>query len=283
MDWANKMETTQLTQLDLCSGVGTGFALAGLQLGFNLVGLCETDLYCRDILSKRYPTQQIIGDIQRHDWGRDDKFSRILDADIITASPPCQPFSVQGKRKGADDQRDCFPGVIRAIASIQPKFFAIENVPGLLSCPFKSGWPSGSYFEVLAGAIEQVGYKWEKLIISSGHFAAPFLRERLLLVGVSRGALVQWSRATSWSDQAREFLEIERATQRGRGIKPGYPKRLVQSPAELPRPLGVPSGSGAIRSQRTAAGNLLDPRVAAIALRRVFYLSQLRAAAIDSN
>ncbi|MBD2060725.1 DNA (cytosine-5-)-methyltransferase [Trichocoleus sp. FACHB-6] len=268
------MERTQLTQLDLCSGVGAGFALAGLQLGFDLVGLCETDFYCRDILSKRYPRRPILGDIKRQEW-TDIKHSRIADADIITASSPCQPFSVQGKRLGADDERDCFPAVVRAIREIQPRFFAIENVPGLLSCPFKFGWSSGSYFKILTGAIEQIGYRWEKLIISSGHFAAPFLRERLLLVGVSGRTLVQWERAATWSDQAREFFEIERAAQRRRGIKPGYPKRLVQSPAELPRSLGVPSGNGLIRSQRTAAGNLLDPRVAAVALRRILYLSEL--------
>ncbi|MBD1903459.1 DNA cytosine methyltransferase [Coleofasciculus sp. FACHB-64] len=275
MDRANTVERTQqFTQLDFCSGVGAGFALAGLQLGFDLVGLCENNLYCRDILSKRYPRRTILGDIKHLDW-TNIKYSCITDADIITASPPCQPFSVQGKRKGADDERDCFPAVIRAIAAVQPRFFCIENVPGLLSCPFKPGWASGSYFEILAGAIEQIGYRWEKLLISSGHFGSPFLRERVLLVGISRGLKFDWGRATTWTDQVREFFERERASQQGRGIRPGYPKRLVQHPEELARPLGVPSGSGTIRSQRAAAGNLLDPRVAAVALRRVLYLSSL--------
>ncbi|NER30728.1 MAG: hypothetical protein F6J89_24710 [Symploca sp. SIO1C4] len=90
-----------LTQLDLCSGVGAGFPLAGLQLGgFELIGLCERDDYCRDILSKRFNSCYIHTDV------RDTKDLNSIrtvfgEIDLISASPPCQPFSEKGKRKGA--------------------------------------------------------------------------------------------------------------------------------------------------------------------------------------
>jgi site-specific DNA-cytosine methylase len=44
-----------MRQLDLCSGVGAGFGIAGLRAGWELVGICENDNYCTDILSKRFP------------------------------------------------------------------------------------------------------------------------------------------------------------------------------------------------------------------------------------
>ena len=54
----------QLTQLDLCSGVGAGFCLAGLQHGFNLIGTAEIDEYCSGILELRYPGTHNYGDVQ---------------------------------------------------------------------------------------------------------------------------------------------------------------------------------------------------------------------------
>ncbi|NEP43141.1 MAG: DNA cytosine methyltransferase [Okeania sp. SIO2H7] len=97
-----------LKQLDLYSGVGVGFLLAGAALGFRLICFAETDKYCRGILGKRFGTP-IYGDVNTVFWESLNK------PDIITASPPCQPFSICGRRGGASDDRDCFSAVFRAI------------------------------------------------------------------------------------------------------------------------------------------------------------------------
>ncbi|MEH2252353.1 hypothetical protein [Nostoc sp.] len=52
---------------------------------------------------------------------------------------------------------------------------------------------------------------------------------------------------------------------------------VVRNPGLLARPLGVKSRDGTIRRMRQAAGNLLDPRVAAIALNRIAYLNSITA------
>ncbi|MDB9315639.1 DNA cytosine methyltransferase [Spirulina sp. CS-785/01] len=264
-----------LKQLDLCSGVGAGFPLAGLLTGgFELIELCEGDKWCRNILKRRYPGIPITKDIKGTNqaglsyWECDGEHHQ---ADIITASPPCQPFSIQGKRLGAADERDCLPAVLCAIRAIRPKYFCIENVPGLLSCPFQPGLPKGSYWQILTSAIAELDYRLTTLKLGSGHFAAPFRRERLLLVGLSHRVKPPPGTA-SWSEQARTQIEAIRNTQARRGLKPGFPERFLQSPEELPRFLGLPNGSTTVRRQREAIGNLLDPRVAALALQRVLYL-----------
>ncbi|NES68675.1 MAG: DNA (cytosine-5-)-methyltransferase, partial [Okeania sp. SIO2D1] len=96
---------TKLTQLDLCSGVGAGFCLAGVQLGLQLQACAEIEPYCCDILAKRYPKAYNLGDINECQW--DSIKADLGDIDLISASPPCQPFSIQGKRQGAKDKRDC--------------------------------------------------------------------------------------------------------------------------------------------------------------------------------
>ncbi|MCW5318992.1 DNA (cytosine-5-)-methyltransferase [Nostoc sp. KVJ3] len=263
---------SKLTALDLCSGVGAGFPFAMLQLGFNLIGVSEIDEYCSGILSKRFPDVCNYGDVRslpvrdiRKQWG---------EIDVVTASPPCQPFSVQGKRQGEDDPRDCFPAVKRAIESIRPKFFCIENVPGLLTCRRN---PSSQtlYLQHFLRQVAKLGYDAEWLCVGSGHFASPYLRERLLLVGISRGVKLDWERATPWPEQARSTIETARTVSQRRGIKTGFPTQWLQSPALLPRPLGLPSRNATTRRMRQAAGNLFDPRVAAIALNRIVYLNSL--------
>ncbi len=48
--------------------------------------------------------------------------------DIVTAGYPCQPFSVAGKRRGADDPRHLWPHVARIIGEVEPPFVFLENV-----------------------------------------------------------------------------------------------------------------------------------------------------------
>ncbi|WP_072044952.1 DNA cytosine methyltransferase [Aliterella atlantica] len=263
-----------LVQLDLCSGVGAGFPLASLITGgFELVGLCEWDEYCRDILAKRFKVE-VLNDIKNCDWGSWQQEQNV-GIDIITASPPCQPFSLQGKRKGAGDERNCFGAVLKALSILQPKFFAIENVPGLLTCPYFPGDPIGSYFSNLLWSLQSCGYDAQWLCVGSGHFGAPFIRERLLLVGVSQRLKLDWESATPWTEQVRSTVEETRGFREARGIKSPIYRENLQSAVGLDESPGIKSGNGIIRARRAALGNCLDPRVASIALRRVLYLNSL--------
>ena len=50
--------------------------------------------------------------------------------DLLWASPPCQPYSMAGKRLGADDARDGWPATLEAIQAIRPRWVIVENVGG---------------------------------------------------------------------------------------------------------------------------------------------------------
>jgi hypothetical protein len=185
----------------------------------------------------------------------------------------CQPFSIQGKRLGIEDKRDCFPAVIGAIAHSTPRFFCIENVPGLLSCPIRPGAGAGTYFTFILSAMAVIGYDVEWLCVESGHFAAPWRRKRLLMVGFPRGIIPHQSRP--WIEQVREQLSCERDSWEGRGLQPGLAGVEERTASGVLVPVGVKNGDRVIRRRREALGNALDPRVAEIALRRVLYLNRL--------
>ena len=268
-----------LTQFDLCSGIGAGFPLAATYLGvFDILGLCECDEFCRDILFKRFPNARIVPDVGIIPTIRD-----LPTFDMLTASHPCQPFSLEGEQCGAGDERDCFPAVLGAIDHCSPRFFALENVPGLLNCPYAKGLTPipghpnnqpGSYFAYILRHLYQSGYDVEWINISSARFAAPWKRERLLLVGFSRGIKFK-EQPRPWIEQIGEQLEKEEDSWAKRGVQPGLAGAKFHSPSGLDIPIGVKSGNRVNRSRRMALGNALDPRVAAIALQRVLYLNSL--------
>src|SRR5690606_980544 len=67
---------------------------------------------------------------------RNFNFKQFSGVDLIAGGPPCQPFSMGGKHKGFDDERDMFPYAISAIRQLMPKAFIFENVKELLRKSF---------------------------------------------------------------------------------------------------------------------------------------------------
>lgn len=63
--------------------------------------------------------------------------------DLLAGGPPCQPFSIGGKHRWMDDQRNLFPQYFRAVRSLRPKAFIVENVRGLTRKAF------GTFFEYI--------------------------------------------------------------------------------------------------------------------------------------
>lgn len=170
-----------LQVLNLFSGIG-GFEL-GIQLAcdrlnlpYGIVGLCEKDTYCREVLGVRFPGVPIFDDatsLTRQSL----QAARITHVDILTASPPCQPFSkASSKRKGSADDRNLFPHVIRLMEEIEPKLVIIENVQGLLSVQ------KGEYFKDILNQIAQVGYDAIWQTISCAQLQGVHRRNRLFIV-----------------------------------------------------------------------------------------------------
>lgn len=65
-------------------------------------------------------------DVRTVQWTQ---FAGLLD--LVAGGPPCQPFSIGGKHRGADDARDMWPEAIRAVRESLPRAFIFENVRGI--------------------------------------------------------------------------------------------------------------------------------------------------------
>ena len=164
--------------LSLCSGAG------GLDLGLHLacpryraVGHVERDAYAAAILVARMEDAALDPAPVWDDVATFDGGSWRGAVDIVTAGYPCQPFSVAGKRRGAEDPRHLWPHVARIIGEVEPPFVFLENVAHHL----RLGFP-----EVAAGLVG-MGYRLAAGLFTAAEVRAPHKRERLFILAIREG------------------------------------------------------------------------------------------------
>lgn len=116
-----------MTHGSLFSGFGAA-DLAAEWMGWRNAFWCEIDPFPRRVLRYWFPDQIGYEDITKTDFT---KWRGKID--VLTGGFPCQPFSVAGRRKGADDDRYLWPEMLRAIREIQPRWVVGENVAGILT------------------------------------------------------------------------------------------------------------------------------------------------------
>lgn len=130
-----------LTALEFFAGSG-GLSLGVHNAGFIHLALIERDRNAAETL--RQNSQTILGIdpslVKEEDAAKVDLTPFIGQVDLLTAGPPCQPFSTAGKSKGYDDPRNMFPVLLDAIALVMPKAVLIENVKGLLRKKFQKSF-----------------------------------------------------------------------------------------------------------------------------------------------
>ena len=171
------------------SGVGAfDQALKRLGVNYETVFACDMDKYARDTFihnygePKYYPTNVYDREIPNESL------------DIYMTSPPCQAFSLAGKRLGKDDKRGVlFFNSHEFIQVNKPRFFIFENVKGLLSDDggktFQEwvnmlGGKSVNGLPVLFAHDDAVPYHLYWKVLNAKNHGVPQNRERVFLVGI---------------------------------------------------------------------------------------------------
>ena len=130
-----------MKSIELFTGAG-GLALGSHLAGFEHVALVEWNKVACDTLRRNSQDGALPG-IDRWNVLQTDirtlvDFRQFGRVDLVAGGVPCQPFSLGGKHKGMNDERDMFPDFVRAVRDLQPKAFIIENVKGLLRSTFRN-------------------------------------------------------------------------------------------------------------------------------------------------
>ncbi len=127
--------------------------------------------------------------------------------DVLVGGPPCQSFSTAGKRGTVQDPRGTLLWqFLRYVEALQPKFFVMENVRGLVSAalrhrpiaerklkPLDPDEVPGSVLRLFAkdlAALEGAKYQMEAFEVNAVNYGAPQIRERVLFIGNRFGSKV---------------------------------------------------------------------------------------------
>lgn len=102
--------------------------------------------------------------------------------DLLTGGPPCQPFSIIGKRQALRDARgDLVFEYVRLLEEVAPSAFIFENVANFARVE------GGMIAEKLVDAMERAGYAVTFGVLNAAEYGVPQMRKRFFIVGV-RGA-----------------------------------------------------------------------------------------------
>lgn len=148
--------------LDLCSGFG-GFALAAQWTGWETIGFSEVNEYANSVLRKHWPDVPNYGDIRA---------IPVIGCDLITAGFPCQPYSVNGKRRGASDDRDLWPAVLGVIRKCRPSWVLAENVTNI----------ANMVLDRCLDDLEESGYRAKALDIPACAVGLPSMERHIWII-----------------------------------------------------------------------------------------------------
>ena len=96
---------------------------------------------------------------------------------MIIGGPPCQGYSMKGKKLGLEDPRNfLFREYLDIVKELKPNVFVIENVKGLLLA--SSGW----FKDEILKAIKELGYYVEYGVLNAADFGVPQARERAIFI-----------------------------------------------------------------------------------------------------
>jgi len=112
---------------------------------------------------------------------------RNLEVDLVAGGPPCQGFSLAGRRNHDDPRNRLAWEFLDFVKLVQPKFVLIENVVGM-DTKFRNGAQT-SPFKDLKSALRELGYEPHGLLLNAVHFGAPQSRPRMMIIGKRVGGV----------------------------------------------------------------------------------------------
>lgn len=157
-----------------CGGMSMGFEMAGWKCkGFvefwqpaidTHLKNCEGDLIGKDITKiEDSEVKKLQGNVN-----------------LIIGGPPCQGFSMAGRRRVYDLRNRLFEEFVRFVRIIQPEYFVMENVPGIGSMKNING---GFVIEEIFKAFKDIGYAVDCKILNSQNYSVPEARRRAVFIG----------------------------------------------------------------------------------------------------
>ncbi len=178
-----KPHLNELTFVDLFAGAG-GMSEGFIMNGFELIAANEIEknyfeTYRFNHSQYANPENFILGDITLPDVKQKIiDVTRMKKIGVVVGGPPCQGFSTAGWRDPNDNRNQLFKDFVEIVKTIQPEFFVLENVLGILSMR------GGDAVKEIIESFTEIGYNVnEPFRFNAEDFGVPQKRKRVVIIG----------------------------------------------------------------------------------------------------
>lgn len=192
-----------ISVVSLFSG-GGGLDLGFKKAGFDIQWAIDNDKNAVSTYKANIGNHIICDDINAID------LATIPHADVVIGGPPCQSFSLAGKRDVEDERGQLVWRYIQIIKHIEPKAFVFENVTGLLSAKNAKG---EKVIELLKSAFIEIGYSISTKVVNTADYGIPQKRKRVIIVGLRNREFFEFPAATHCEDGSnlKRYVSVEEA------------------------------------------------------------------------
>ncbi|MEQ1530147.1 MAG: DNA cytosine methyltransferase [Methylococcales bacterium] len=161
--------------VDLFCGTG-GFSRGAIAAGFDVVAAFDIDPNLTYSHHHNFPDTKLYLDDVSQLTGTDVIDKTGGDIDLMFGGPPCQGFSMMGKRQADDPRRQLLDHFFRLVSEVKPAAFVMENVEGLLF---------GEAKNVLEDALQYVSdyTVLDPIVLDASEFGAATKRKRAFVFG----------------------------------------------------------------------------------------------------
>ena len=214
----------QNTSIDLFAGCG-GLSLGLSQAGFSQLFAIEShkdafETYRSNLVdgksyARRWPDWLPIGphDIQAVLRGKGSELNALRGkVDLVAGGPPCQGFSMNGRRNPNDPRSLMIECYLKLVAMVRPKIVLLENVRGFTSMLHPKG---KLYPEYARDFLRNLGYEPYDSMLAAEEWGIPQRRHRYFMIAYSKDDISEVDPFAYLEANRRHFLEK-------RKLWPGY-------------------------------------------------------------
>lgn len=176
----NNVSDIKYNVLDLFSGAG-GLSRGFMDAGFNVLCGIDFDDAALKTFQENHGDADILKldlfDLNNIDVIEEYVNSKNCDLDVLIGGPPCQGFSLAGRREEFDERNGLYLAMVKVAERLKPKVVILENVPGMLTL-YK-----GAGAKRVKEDFEEIGYSLEEpKILYAPEYGVPQIRKRVFFV-----------------------------------------------------------------------------------------------------
>ncbi len=176
------MTKKKYTFIDLfagCGGLSLGFEMAGFE---SILAIDNWEDALKTYVYNRPGARTLCGDLASLSPEQVKKDFNIKSVDLIIGGPPCQGFSIAGKRIIEDERNKLYKAFVGFVNYFRPQAFVMENVPNILSIG------NGKVKDSIIEDFKKLGYRISVKVVTASDYGVPQNRRRAIFIGLAYGS-----------------------------------------------------------------------------------------------